>query len=185
MRLRIRRHDLAGSGPVTVLPVENGAATFPIGRWEALLESPAGYYVSGVSGSAFTTNRLRPDGWQEISSPPSGAYGGVRFALSPGASAVHGMLKGSDSPVSGVPVYLEAYDSSARKRVAELRTAISDLHGRYRFDGLAPGTYRILGTFEYLSPSPETIDAADADAPALTLDAHSDVTRDLDLCAIR
>lgn len=183
MRLRIRRHDLAGSGPEAVLTVENGSATLPIGRWEALLESPAGYYVSGISGSVLTTNRLRPGGWQEISSPPSVAYGGIRFALSAGASAVHGMVKGSGSPVSGVPVYLEAYDSSARKRVAGLRTALSDLHGQYRFDGLAPGTYRILGTFEYLSPSPETMDAADA--PALTLDAHSDVTRDLDLYAIR
>jgi hypothetical protein len=92
-------------------------------------------------------------------------------------------VKNSDDPVSGAPVYLEAYDANANKRVADLRIAISDMHGRYHFDDLAPGTYRILGTFEYLSPDIETMDAAGAQL--LTVDAHSDVSQDLELYTIR
>jgi hypothetical protein len=181
--IRIRRADLAGIGPTSVLPLQNGAATVPVGRWEAMLLPPAGTYVSGLSGSGSATSRFRPDGWQEIASPPLTGLGGVRFSLSAGASAVHGVVKNSDDPVSGAPVYLEAYNSTTDKRGADLRTAISDMHGQYRFEGLAPGTYRILGTFEYLSPDVETMETSGAQL--LTVDAHTDQTHDLDLYLIR
>jgi hypothetical protein len=172
--IRIRLADLAGTGPSSTLPVQNGV-TIPIGRWEVMLQPPAGYYVSGAAPA-----RGRPDGWQEIVSP---GYGQVLFMLSAGAGAIHGIVSNSDGKVSGAPVYLEAYDAGARKRIADLRTAISDMHGQYRFDGLAPGTYRILGTFEYLLPDAETRDLAGAQL--LTIDAHSEQSRDLDLYAIR
>jgi hypothetical protein len=148
-----------------------------------MLRPPAGTYVSGLTGFLSVARRWRPDGWQEIASPPSVGIGGVRFTVSAGASAIRGMVKNSDDPVSGAPVYLEAYDANANKRVADLRIAISDMHGRYHFDDLAPGTYRILGTFEYLSPDIETMDAAGAQL--LTVDAHSDVSQDLELYTIR
>jgi hypothetical protein len=181
--IRIRRADLAGTGPTTVMPLQNGAATIPIGRWEVMLLPPLGTYVSGLSGPIFAAGRWRPDGWQEIASPPSVGIGGVRFTVSAGPSAIHGIVKSSDDPVSGVPVYLEAYNATASKRVADLRTAISDMHGQYRFDDLAPGTYRILGTFEYLSPNMETMSASGAQL--VTVDAHSALSSDLDLYIIR
>jgi hypothetical protein len=183
MELRLRPGDLAGAGPPSVLPVTNGMVTIPVGRWEALLDPPAGYYVSGLAGSVASlsgANRMRPDGWQEILSP---GYGGVRFLISGGASAVHGIVKGPDGAVSGAPVYLEAYNLIADQRVADLRAAATDIYGQYRFDGLAPGTYRILATFEYISPDAETMGVAGA--LALTLDAHSELARDLDLYTIR
>ena len=180
--IRIRRADLAGTGPTDVLPLQNGAATIPIGRWELTLQPPAGTYVSVISGAVSAAGRGRPDGWQEVASPPSG-YGGVRFMLSTGAGAIHGIVKSSDGPVSGAPVYLEAYNPTAYKRVAALRTAICDKHGQYRFDALAPGSYRILGTFEYISPDVETMDAAGAQL--VTVDAHSDLSHDPDLYLIR
>jgi hypothetical protein len=76
-------------------------------------------------------------------------------------------------------VYLEAYSLTEGKRVAELRTAISDMRGQYRFEDLAPGNYRILATFEYLAP--DTSVMSDAGAQIVTLDAHVDLARDLDL----
>ena len=181
--VRIRRADLAGAGPPSVLPLQNGAATIPAGRWEVMLLPPAGAYVSNLTGSIFLARRGRPDGWQEIASPPLPGIGGVRFILSGGASAIHGVVKNSDDPMSGVPVYLEAYDANANKRVADLCIATADMHGRYHFENLAPGTYRILGTFEYLSPDVEIMDAAGAQL--LTVDPHSDLSRDLELYTIR
>jgi len=180
--IRIRQAGQAGAEPSSV-PLRNGAATIPIGRWEVMLLPPDGYYVSAVSGSVSAANRWRPDGWQEVTSPPPAGFGGVRFTVSAGPSAIHGAVKGSDGPVSGVPVYLEAYNQTAGSRVADLRTAITDMHGQYRLDGLASGTYRILGTFEYLSPDVEVMGAAGAQL--MTLDAHSDVARDLELYIIR
>ncbi len=183
IELRLRAGDLSGDGPPSVLTVANGVATIPVGRWQALLDPPAGYYVSGLAGSVSAlsgANRGRPDGWQEILSP---GYGGLRFLLSAGASAVHGIVKGPDGAVSGAPVYLEAYNLTTDQRIADLRAATSDMHGQYRFEGLAPGTYRILATFEYMSPDAETMGTAGAQP--LTLDAHSELARDLDLYTIR
>jgi protocatechuate 3,4-dioxygenase beta subunit len=181
--IRIRRADLAGAGPAFMLPVLNGAATIPAGRWEVMLQPPSGYYVSRFSGPGLSPASAfgfgRPDGWEEVLSP--GTAG--RFTLSGGPSAIRGVVKSSDDPVSGAPVYLEAYDPTAGKRVAELRTAISDMHGQYRLDGLAPGTYRILSTFEYLFPDMETMGVSGAQL--VTVDAHSELSRDLDLYLIR
>lgn len=176
--IRIRQGDLAGGDTSSVLPVHHGSATLPIGRWEVLLDPPSGYYVSSVAGN--TANRGRPDGWQELTSP---GYSGLRFTVSAGASSIHGVVRDSNDPVPGAPVYLEAYNLTENKREADLRTAITDTHGQYRFDDLAPGTYRILATFEYLSPDSNTLSAAGA--LPVTLDAHTGISRDLDLYTIQ
>jgi hypothetical protein len=179
--LRFRHADLAGTGPTSSIPVRNGAATVPIGHWEVMLQPPAGTYVSRVSG-VFSIGRLRPDGWQEMVSP-SPLFGGLRFTVTAGASAIYGTLKGAEGPVAGAPVYLEAYNVNPSKRLADLRTAISGAHGQYRFSDLAPGAYRILGTFEYLSPDINAMTAAGAEL--VTVDAHSETSRDLELYTIR
>jgi hypothetical protein len=65
--------------------------------------------------------------------------------------------------------------------LGELRTTRTDLRGQYHFNGLAPGLYRILGTFEYEKPDSDTMEAAGA--RALTLSDATDTTQDLDLYA--
>ena len=178
--IRIRRRDLAGAGPASELPLLSGAATIPPGRWEVMLLPHAGYCVSGFSGPGLSPAAYgRADGWEEVVSP---GHGG-RFSLSSGPSDIRGIVKSSDDPISGVPVYLEPYNPVTRTRIAELRTAISEMRGQYRFDGLAAGTYRILGTFEYLSPDVETMDTSGAQL--VTVDTHSELSRDLEKFVIR
>jgi hypothetical protein len=178
--IRLRPADLAGGSATSVLPVHNSAAVVPVGRWALMLQPPSGYYVSGVSGILLPSGYRCPDGWQELTSP--GNYG-LRFTLSADPSSIHGTVKNSDDRVPNAPVYLEAYDLAEGRRVAELRTAISDMRGQYRFDELAPGGYRILATFEYLAPDVSVM--SEAGAQTLTVDAHADVARDLDLYTIR
>jgi len=178
--LRIRRADLAGTGPTVVVPVVKGSAAIPAGRWEAMLDPPPGFYVASASGPGAMMAHSRADGWQEVVSP---GFGGLRYRLSSGPSAVHGVVKNSDDAVPGAPVYLEAYDPVGRKRLADLRIASSDMHGQFRFDGLAPGAYRILSTFEYLAPDVETMDASGAQI--IIVDTHSESSRDLELYLIR
>ena len=174
--IRLRPADVAGGSVTSVLPIHNGAAVIPIGHWELMLQPPSGYYVSGLSDLRPSSSDWRPDGWQELTSP--GKYD-LRMSVSAGPSSIHGTVKNSDDPVPYVPVYLEAYSLTEGKRVAELRTAISDMRGQYRFEDLAPGNYRILATFEYLAP--DTSVMSDAGAQIVTLDAHVDLARDLDL----
>jgi hypothetical protein len=57
----------------------------------------------------------------------------------------------------------------------------TDVRGQYRFNGLAPGLYRILSTFEYEKPEPDEMEASGA--RALTLSESTDTAQDLDLYA--
>jgi len=56
------------------------------------------------------------------------------------------------------------------------------MRGVYSFDGLAPGAYRVLSTFEYSAPEAETMGEA---ATEVTVDAQAAKTQDLDLYVIR
>jgi hypothetical protein len=64
----------------------------------------------------------------------------------------------------------------------ELQSTTTDLRGAYSFSDLAPGSYRVLATFEYRSPDTEAMDAA---GPAFQIEAHARVQRNLTLYLIR
>src|SRR5260370_27346991 len=79
--------------------------------------------------------------------------------------------------VAGAPVCLEAYDPNTRQRMTDLRATRTDLRGVYRFEGLAPGAYRVLATFEWQMPDSAAMDLARAlSAP---IQAHGDLQVDL------
>jgi hypothetical protein len=168
--LRVRRKDLAGAGPEFLLPL--GQAAVPAGRWELLFEPPEGYYVSGTTPST----RGRLDGWIEYTTRPRQTFG---LRLTDGAAAIGGVVK--DAPYA--PVYLEAYDTRLRQRAGDLRAVRADAQGHFRFRNLAPGTWRVLSTFEYLAPDSEVFDAALA--PSINVTPNGTVSKDLELWVIR
>ena len=47
-----------------------------------------------------------------------------------------------------------------RKRLIDVRETRTDIHGQYQFQGLSPGNYRILSTFEFHAPDPATMELA-------------------------
>ena len=178
-QVTLRRKDLAGVGPLLTLPPNTDRIMLTPSRWETILQPPSGYYVSNF----YPVNRRnpRPDSWNEFL---IGAYSSaVRFALTCGPAELHGLVKSSGDPVVGAPVFLEGFDPMTRQRVTELRVVRTDGHGMYRFQGLAPGTYRVLSTFEFQSPDAETMEMVAA--PTLKVEAHSDQQYDLDLYGIR
>lgn len=175
-----RRKDLAGTGKPMPLEMTRGRATIPPGRWELMLQPPAGYYVSNLfAPSTSRQDRTRFDGWNEVLVTE---YTGIRFMLSGGPGSIRGVVKSGGDTVSGAPVYLEAWDATARKRVGELRAVRSDAQGRFQFDGLAPGAYRVLATFEYLNPEVETMDQS---AQEISVTGHAEKALDVDLYVIR
>jgi len=176
-RLVARRKDLAGVGPTQDLPLSafNRALLGP-GRWELEVIPPSGNYVSGFLPS---TRGARPDGWNEILVPRGGA---VTIALSGGPSAIHGLVKESGAPASWAPVFLETWDPIERKRLVDLRETRADIRGNYRFEGLPPGSYRVLSTFEYLAPDSNAMDLGGA--LPIEIAAHTDLQTDLDLYGI-
>ena len=177
IQVSVRRKDLAGTGQPGLLTVTNGRATLAPGRWELLVTPTAGYYVSGFSGPSHKRGTVdRPDGWNEIVVQ---SYSMVRVTLSPGPGGLHGLVQATGGPVPGAPVYLEAFDPATHTRLLDLRSTRADMRGAYRFDGLAPGAYRITATFEYQAPDVAAMDTAGA--KSVQVDAHADMQMDLDL----
>ena len=62
-------------------------------------------------------------------------------------------------------------------------TVRSDLHGQYQLIGLAPGTYRLVSTFEYNSPESADIDSMSP--RTVVVEEGRDQQQDLDLYIIR
>ncbi|MBV8730366.1 MAG: carboxypeptidase regulatory-like domain-containing protein [Acidobacteriia bacterium] len=174
-QLWARRVDPAGPSAAAVLPLtESRAMLFP-GRWEIHLLPPPGLYVSGFSSLGSETNS-HPEAWNEITIGP---FGLVKFSLSGGGGSIHGIVRTLGDALAGAPVHLEAYDPVSRRRVMDLQTTRTDLRGAYRFDGLAPGIYRVLATFEYQAPDTAVMDQAGAQQ--IQVQGRSDLQLDLDL----
>jgi hypothetical protein len=165
-RITARRKDLDGGGHAEVLTLVNGRAALGPGRWEMSVAPPPGYYAVERGWSEFYLH----------------GFDTIVIKLSSRPAAVHGLVNGpGHDPAPGAPVYLEAFDKDTQKRLGELRTVRTDLRGQYRFNGLAPGLYRILSTFEYEKPDADTMGAAGA--RDLTLAEATDTAQDLDLYA--
>jgi hypothetical protein len=181
IQILARRKDLAGVWPVQPVTLTNNRAVLFPGRWELMLTPPPGFYVSGFSGPRSEPGTYtHPEGWNEIT---LGNFGFAQFTLSAEPGSMHGTVKSLGDTVAGAPVHLESYDTASRQRVTDLRTTRTDLHGAYRFDGLPPGTYRVLATFEYQAPDTAVMDQAGARQVAI--EGKSDLQFDLDLYAIR
>jgi len=178
-RVWIRHKDLAGVGPPVALEVTRGRARISPGWWEVMLAPPAGYYVS--SSSEMPSGRTgRPDVWNEVVLK---GMGGLHFGLTSGPGVIRGVVKTAGDPVAGAPVFLEIYDQPARQRFGELRVTRTDSHGQYRFEELAPGSYRVLSTFEYRMPDVESMDTARAEE--IEVRAKTEQVVDLELYMMR
>ncbi|HYW42386.1 MAG TPA: carboxypeptidase-like regulatory domain-containing protein [Bryobacteraceae bacterium] len=179
-----RRKDLAGDDdPKTLRPAGGGAVLTP-GRWDVALVPSPSWYVSGFfsTGSRGITPPARPDGWNEF--VVGGRQDSVSFTLSPSPGAIHGTVSTSGhDPVAGVKVFLEATDLDPRKRVLDIRTARTDMRGQYQFVGLAPGSYRLLATFEYQTADSSVMETAGA--RGVKAEEARDLQQDLDLYVIR
>jgi hypothetical protein len=180
-KITARRKDLDGGARSEVLRLVNGSAALGPGRWEMSVVPPGRYYAVQLTGSYGVPEAQsgRADGWNEVYLR---GWGEIMIKLSSHPASIHGVVNGAgQSPAPGAPVYLEAFDPDNRKRLGELRTARTDVHGQYRFNGLAPGLYRILGTFEYEKPDSDSMEAGGA--RSITLSQDTDTPQDLDLYA--
>jgi hypothetical protein len=180
-----RRKDLSGDGKAETLKLSRGAAQLAPGRWDMAIAPTPKYYAETFTGpGAEGMERGRADGWNEVLFSTQGASNLVTFRLSTSPGALHGTVTiAGHEAVPGAPVYLEAYDVDARKRLIDVREARTDIHGQYQFYGLAPGNYRILSTFEFQAPDSATMESAGP--RTVKIEEGRDTPLDLDLYVIR
>jgi hypothetical protein len=170
-----RRKDLAGPGAEQVLKLENNRAHLSAGPWQLALQPDPTFYTSGFSGQRIQpSGNGRADGWNDF----TGGVG-VRFTLSGSPGAIHGTVKSGADPVIGAPVFLESEDLEPARRVTQTFITRTDVHGQYRFSGLAPGNYRVLSSFEYLTVDSTTM--AQPAAKSVVVENTHDSQQDLDL----
>jgi hypothetical protein len=176
VRVIARRKDLAGVGKTQTLELATDRLAFLPGRWDLAIEAP-GYFVSSFSaGRPASGDPPHADGWNEL---VINAGGEARFVLSATPGSVHGQVVGrGHEPVAGAPVYLEAYDPAARRRLNDLQVTRADTQGQYRFTGLAPGNYRLLSSFDFEAPDGPFEGVG---TKALRVEESHDVTQNLEL----
>jgi len=182
VQILYRHKDLSGEGKTETLRAPEGRVTLPPGRYDFALAPSPNYYTAAFTGPRSDIGgRGRPDGWNEavVNGP-----GDLKFVLSPRPATVHGIARNAArDAVPGVPVFLEAYDTDTRRRVADVRAIRTDTRGQFEFYGLAPGVYRLLSTFEFQMPDQLQMDAAN---PRLIRIAEAqNLETDLDLYVIR
>jgi Carboxypeptidase regulatory-like domain len=182
IKVLYRRVDLAGEGPAETLRLTNGSASLVQGRWQLMLAPSSAYVATEFFGCRGEhPEGSRADGWNEtaVTGPC-----GIHMVLSDKPGGVNGTVTmGANEPAGGVPVFLEAYDEVTHKRVVDLRSTRTDMRGKYNFAGLAPGTYRLVATFEYQSPQTGDIDAMRP--RVFRVEEGRDQQQDLDVWVIR
>ena len=151
----VRRKDYAGVGAAREVRLSalGRVQLFP-GRWEIMVQPPAGYYVASFSPRVRNSSAV-PQGWNEVL---ISGYSRISASLSSGPGSLQGTVHISNMPAIAAPVFLETWDPVTRARLTELQKTRTDVQGNYKFGGLAPGNYRLLSTFEYTSPDPQAFD---------------------------
>jgi hypothetical protein len=182
VRVLARRKDMAGeSEPLTLRPGDTRSYLI-WGRWDLQLMPSPSYVAIDFSGPRPDSfEKGHADGWNEIL--VNGASQ-VKFVLSTKPGAIHGVVNGpGHEPAPGAPILLEAYDAATRKRVQDLRSFRADMQGRYRIYGLAPGTYRLVSTFDLEAPDSDEFETLRP--VTITVEEGRDHSLDLDLSEIR
>jgi hypothetical protein len=81
------------------------------------------------------------------------------------ASHISGIvITNEKKAVPGSPVFLWPVFDGNRRILGGSRQVLCDVEGRFRFDGLPPGDYRVLATFDASEITPELIEESQAQA---------------------
>jgi Carboxypeptidase regulatory-like domain len=158
-----RRQDL--SEAEAERDITRPRTTLAPGRWELRAHPPAGQYVESIVNLRSAPRRPgkaeRVSDWFEVfieARFPSR----IRITVSDKAAQIAGKVMTDSKPVPGAPVFLWPVAESARRSLSGPLQALSDTEGRFRFDSLPPGDYRMLASFDVNEVDEELMEASRA-----------------------
>jgi hypothetical protein len=173
----VRRRDKAGEG--AEIPVTSERMQLAPGSWQITARPPGSHMLTEVKVDAMGMRRPRrdpdPDWFEFIFEYPLGAT----VTLSTQAAQISGRVTLGSQPAIAAPVYLLATTPLTRRRMNGVRVTQADALGNYRFDGLAPGAYLLLSSFDLAEVNPDT--PAAAGAQAITVEEAQRTTQNLEL----
>jgi hypothetical protein len=171
------RQDLSDSDADREIPMR---AMLAPGHWEFTVRTPPGTFVQSMTNPA-TIRRsqlaaIHPPDWFDLFIETRNASQ-VTIVVSDQAATLQGSVTQDTKGVPGVPVFLWPMDESARRSLHGWRETIADIDGRFKFDSLPPGDYRVLATFDLTEIDEEKLD--EAHAITVHVDAASSATAEL------
>jgi hypothetical protein len=78
------------------------------------------------------------------------------------AGTITGGVVQEGNPAPGAPVFLWAVTDEVRRQLGGTRQILTNTDGRFRFEGLPPGDYRLLASFDVREADAEVLDQANA-----------------------
>jgi protocatechuate 3,4-dioxygenase beta subunit len=144
-----RRQDL--SEAQAERDITRPRTTLAPGHWELRAHPPAGQYVESIVNLRAAPRRPwkaeRASDWFEVFIETRSASR-IRITVSDQAGQIACKVVTDSKPVPGAPVFLWPVADSARRSLSGSLQALSDAEGRFRFDSLPPGDYRLLASFD-------------------------------------
>jgi hypothetical protein len=158
-----RRDDLAEvEQPRTIRTPRD---TLPPGHWDIQGSVGPGQYIESIGPAAQPVNRAAAeqqpdDAFRVLIANRAGMS--VRVVIAEPAGTIAGSVVKEGNPVPGAPVFLWPVTDEVRRQVGGARQILSNTDGKFRFEWLPPGDYRLLATFDVREVDTEILDQAKA-----------------------
>jgi hypothetical protein len=178
VRLTGRRQDLTEAG--TEREIKGRPPTLAPGHWEFRAQAPRGHYVESVENLNSRPRRLRrverASDWYEVFIEAR-RWTTILVTVSDRTARIGGRVAADGKPVAGTTVFLWPVAESARRSLGGAPQTLSDTEGRFQFDSLPPGEYRVLASFDVNELDEELIETS----RALTVRTEASQTAVIDL----
>ena len=167
-----RRLDLDGPGPESTLSPGQSLTPGPLEF--TVRPGPSHYLVAIQNDTDKSPPPANIDGWFafNLDNAPR-----LRITLSAKPASISGLVTSASQPVVGAPVFLQLINPDAPELALQSWTARADAQGSFTFTGLAPGSYRLMSSYDVDFDDPVGRSAA----AALNLHEGDAVTQPLEM----
>lgn len=136
--------------------IETPRTTLPAGHWDIQGSAAPGQYIESIGPSTTSPD----DSFRVLIQNRPGMS--LRVLIAEPVAAIAGSVVSEGNPVPGAPVFLWPVADEARRQLGGARQILSNTDGTFRFDGLPPGDYRLLASFDLREANAEIMDQANA-----------------------
>lgn len=143
------------------------------GTWEVGVVTPPSVYVSGMSldGNPLKTSQF-------VLAPGGNPLLSILLSAKP-AKLMGAVTAPGGVPSVGATVFLKPVDPDVRERLFERESFRTDAKGQFHVDGLPPGAYQIVASFEY--EKPDEVDWGLSQVRTVQLDGGKEASVELKL----
>ncbi len=175
-----RRQDLYDSGAEQQIPTPT--AKLLAGHWEMSAQAGADKYIESISNFQGQVRReLRIEKsveWFDIFIDMRD-MARVRITVADKATQIGGAVTKENKGVPGAAVFLWPLAEGAKRSLKGYRMVLADTEGKYSFEGLPAGDYRLLATFDVTEIDEATLE--EGQAITVRAEASQKTTADLSL----